>query len=89
MIKELKDIFSSVGKLYTDTQGMSVANKMALADLSKFVGLTTSMVMLAAAALNDDKDENTGVVFGSGRSACHNGSDVGFQTNGVAIQHFF
>jgi len=45
----------------TDTQGMSVANKMALADLSKFVGLTTSMVMLAAAALNDDKDENTGV----------------------------
>lgn len=39
------------------------ARKMAISDLSKFVGLTTGMVALAAAKLNNDDDENTGVEF--------------------------
>jgi hypothetical protein len=39
----------------------SVAQKMAISDLSKFVGLTTSMVMMSAAYLNNDDDPETGV----------------------------
>lgn len=37
------------------------ARKMAIADFSKFLGLTTGMVMMAAAKLNNDDDETTGV----------------------------
>lgn len=39
------------------------ARKMAIADFSKFVGLTTSMVMMSAAYLNNDDDPETGVEF--------------------------
>jgi N12 class adenine-specific DNA methylase len=39
----------------------SVAQKMALADFSKFVGLTASIVALAALALNGDDDDETKV----------------------------
>jgi hypothetical protein len=37
------------------------ARKMAIADFSKWAGLTTGMVMLAAAKLNHDDDEETSV----------------------------
>lgn len=37
--------------------------KMALMDMSKFLGLTTSMVALAAVKLNNDDDDETGVSF--------------------------
>lgn len=40
---------------------VSVANKIALGDLSKMMGLTTSMVMLAAAGLGSDGDDETSV----------------------------
>lgn len=40
-----------------------VARKMAIGDFSKFLGLTTSMVALAAAGLNNDDDKETGVEF--------------------------
>ncbi len=40
---------------------LSVANKIALGDLSKMMGLTTAMVMLAAAGLESDDDEETSV----------------------------
>jgi len=39
------------------------ARKMAISDFSKFVGLTTGMVMMAAAKLNNDDDKETGVEF--------------------------
>ena len=39
------------------------ARKMAVQDFSKFVGLTTGMVMMAAAGLNNDDDPETGVEF--------------------------
>ena len=39
----------------------SVANKMAISDLSKFVGLTSGMVALAAVGLSDDGRDDTGV----------------------------
>lgn len=39
------------------------ARKMAIADFSKFVGITTGFVMMAAAALNGDDDDETGVEF--------------------------
>jgi hypothetical protein len=39
------------------------ARKMAVADFSKFLGLTTGMVMMAAAKLNNDDDEETNVEF--------------------------
>lgn len=45
----------------TGEPGFSVANKMALADFSKYLGVTTSMVMLFAAALNNDDNDETGV----------------------------
>jgi hypothetical protein len=43
------------------TKEVSVANKIALGDLSKMMGLTTSMVMLAAAGLGSDGDDETSV----------------------------
>jgi len=43
------------------TKELSVANKIALGDLSKMMGLTTSMVMLAAAGLGSDDDDKTSV----------------------------
>ena len=39
------------------------ARKMALADMSKMVGLTTGMVMMAASQLNNDDDPETSVEF--------------------------
>jgi hypothetical protein len=39
------------------------ARKLALMDFSKFVGTMTAMVMLFAANLNDDDDDETGVEF--------------------------
>lgn len=40
---------------------VSVANKIALGDLSKMMGLTTAMVMLAKAGLGSDDDDETSV----------------------------
>jgi len=37
----------------------TVANKMAISDLSKFVGTTTGMVMMASVALNNDDRDDT------------------------------
>jgi len=53
------------GKMRAAAEGFkpSVAQKMALNDFSKAVGLTTGMVMLAAASLNNDDDPETGVEF--------------------------
>lgn len=39
------------------------ARKIAITDFSRFVGLTTAMVAVCAAALNDDDDDETGVEF--------------------------
>jgi hypothetical protein len=39
------------------------ARKMAIADFSKYVGLTTAMVMTTAAFLNNDDDEETSVEY--------------------------
>lgn len=55
--------FYHFGKMRAGAEGFkpSVAQKMALADFSKFAGLTTSLVALAAVALNNDDDPETGV----------------------------
>lgn len=42
---------------------VSVAQKMAVADFMKFVGATAGFVALAAAYLNNDDDDETGVEF--------------------------
>jgi hypothetical protein len=39
------------------------ARKMAISDMSKFVGITTGFVMMAAVALNGDDDDETSVEF--------------------------
>lgn len=43
--------------------GVSVANKMAIRDLSTMVGVTLGFVMLAALHYNNDDDDETGVEF--------------------------
>ena len=54
---------SSPYALYYFAKLTPTARKMALADMSKMLGFTTSMVMLAAAYLNSDDDEETKVEF--------------------------
>lgn len=48
--------------VYFSKQSPTV-RKMAVMDMAKFLGLTTSMVMLAAESLNNDDDDETGVSF--------------------------
>jgi hypothetical protein len=43
------------------TPGVSIANKIALLDYSKFIGLTMGLVIAAAMYYNDDDDDETGV----------------------------
>lgn len=55
--------FYHFGKMRAGAKGWkpSVAQKMAISDFSKFVGLTASMVSMFALALNNDDDDETGV----------------------------
>jgi hypothetical protein len=56
--------FYHFGKMGTDgTLKPSVAQKMAMADFMKYVGITASFVALAAAYFNDDDDDETEVVW--------------------------
>ena len=53
------------GKMRAGAEGYkpSVAQKMAMADIGKFAGITTGFVMMAAAKYNNDDDETTSVEF--------------------------
>ena len=56
--------FYHFGKMRAGAKGKykpSVAQKMALSDFSKYVGVTASIVAMFAIALNGDDDEETGV----------------------------
>ncbi len=55
--------FYHFGKMRAGADGFkpTVQQKMAIMDFSKFVGLTTSMVILAATYLSGDDDDETGV----------------------------
>lgn len=47
----------------TGKRKVSVAQKMALADYAKFIGLTAGIVGMVATYLNNDDDDDTGVEF--------------------------
>lgn len=57
--------FYHFGKMRSSAEGFkpSVAQKMAISDFSKYLGLTTSMIALATAYFNNDDDEETSVEF--------------------------
>lgn len=57
--------FYHFGKMRSGAEGFkpSVAQKMAISDFSKYLGLTISMMALATAYFNNDDDEETSVEF--------------------------